>query len=268
FGMVNKDGTLIHYQVGMKEPIEIIASAASCVQFPGLPLIGLNADGTLVLTGDANPELLKKLQAETNVAYVAATTGGVALVKIDGSVKTHAVPGTEGSLPVLETFTNVKELSFSGKEFAFVVRRDGTAARVNRGLINEIGAIKDAVRAHAKTLVQLGDGRLASTGVLPGHVAAEAGEHPQLVFQEGQRFAAIRKDGSFVAMMSNTGETKGKWSESEDISEALSGASNFAWLYDGEKGWIIAVLPATSVPRSGLWKVNELIEAREAIQSP
>ncbi|MEM6278206.1 MAG: hypothetical protein AAF733_01920 [Verrucomicrobiota bacterium] len=267
FGMINKDGSLIHYQAGMAEPIEIIASATSCLQFQGLPLIGLNADGTLVLSGETHPDLLSRLKAETNVASVAATSRGVALIKVDGSVKTHSVPGTEGNLPVLETLSDVKEISFAGRDFVFVVRRDGTAARVNRGEIGEIGAINDAVRAHSKTIVELGDGRLASTGVLPGAVAREGGEYPQQVYQEGSRYAAIRKDGSFVVMMSDSGTPRGRWTEKEEIGEALSGVSQFAWVFDEENGWIIAVLPATSVPRSGFWKVNELIEAREAIQS-
>lgn len=52
------------------------------------------------------------------------------------------------------------------------------------------------------------------------------------------------------------------WEPQEDIETALRGAVEVQALYLAGNRWLAALLPSETVPRGGIWEVDELIEAR------
>ena len=235
-------------------------SATVCLQAHGLPVVGLNADGTLFSSATDDADLATRLKTESGITHIASSYGVLSIVRDDGSL---AVLGPNANVPntgVMNGMTNVSQVGFSGASFATVLKTDGTVISLANGSPREVGLSEEVVQILAHTVGQTRSGEVISWGVFAEEVTKELGRNPRQVFAENRRFGGIRSDGTvFLAKMDDVG----KWKKLDTLARALKGTHSLTWLFDDRSDWIAAVLPADSIPRSGLWELEELAAARK-----
>jgi hypothetical protein len=259
-GMVRADGTLVHWRGDSGAPEQVPGTATLCVHDHLLPLIALNADGSLASSTTDDADLSSKLKAETQVSHVFASSGVLSVVRKDGSL---TVLGPRASVATTATMIGMKEVSqvgFSGAAFASVLKSDGTVIEIANGAPRPVEGHRDLVKLHSHLVGENRSGEVVAWGTFPEEILDELGRRPIQVFAENRRFAGIRSDGSFfLAMMDDTGS----WHGLKAVADALEGARTFTWLFDERSDWIAAALPAESVSRSGLWETEALAAERK-----
>lgn len=259
-GAVRADGSIVLWDHEGGAPQIVPGKATYGVKDHTLPLVGLNADGTLVATASDDAELTSRLQSETGVTHIAASSGVLSVVHADGRL---AILGPRADVPTAAVMNGMKEVSqvgFSGAAFSSVLKTDGTVIEVSNGSPREQARAKGIVKLHAHQLGENKSGEVISWGPASEEVTKALGRNPRQVFFLNRRFGGIRSDGSvYLAEMDDTGG----WRELSDLAKALEGARSFTWLSDGIEGWIVALLPAEVVFRSGFWELEELAAARK-----
>jgi hypothetical protein len=258
-GVVRADGSLVHWRGDGGTPEIVPGSATLCVQDHLLPLVGLNADGTLVSSATDDADLASRLKSENGITHIAASSGVLSVVRRDGSL---AVLGPRFNVPtagVMNGMANVSQVGFSGAAFSTVLKTDGTVIEIANGAPREQSRAEGVVKIHAHSVGGTRSGEVMSWGVFTGDVTNELGRNPRQVFAENRRFGGIRADGRvFLAKMDDAG----KWQALDAVAKVLKGAYSFTWLYDDRSEWIAAVLPVDSVSRSGFWELEELAVVR------
>lgn len=261
-GAIQRDGSLIYWRNGAVAPELVAGKNIFCDQSHGLPLIGLDQDGTLNFTSDVKENLIKALKAQTGIGQFEATSGAAVFTKrAEGTVSVigrTANPTAEK----LQTLLDVKSVSFSGLSFATVLKRDGSVVKISNGNLNGLTQVTELDYLHCFGFGNEKSGSLISFGGIPQSIADDVGMNPKQVFAFSSYFVAISSDGHFFF---RTKSTNGDFERVPEIEEALSGASAFAIeVGPGPQKivWIIALLPTDEVPRSGVWEAADLVKAR------
>lgn len=257
-GATTNDGAMVCWP-GLTGDSEIVAgSVIEIEQDFGTPVVGLNADGTLVCTAGENPGLMPELQAMTDVKEARASSGVIALVKTDGSVEILGDRKAISTAVFLADMSDVSDLQFSGAAFASVLKTDGSVIDVSNGTARE-APVSGITKLHALKLGETKDGELVSWGGLPENLRKEAGKNPIKVYSSSRRFAVLRNDHSFYLA---TSDDTGNWKEQEAFGQALRAATSFVWLVGRNEEWIVATLPAKEVSRSGAWEAEAFAASR------
>ena len=258
-GMFRRDGSLVYWKEGQEHPDVVPGSVIYCDQSYDSPLAGLNSDGTVSFTDDGSPEFTDALSSATDVVHLRATSGVISLIKKDGSIQ---VIGTRKAVPTpafMAGMSDVKEVEFAGAAFASVLKSDGSVISISNGSASEAAGKGEVEKLHANGIGENRSGKLFSWGAISADLLDEAGRRPKSVFSVSRRFAALRSDGSFFLSVA---DDQGKWEEQSEFAHALEGALSFTWLIGPNEDWIMAVVPAKSVSRSGVWSINELSRER------
>lgn len=259
-GMFRSDGSLVYWKDGEDEPEIVPGSVIFCDQSYECPLAGLNRDGTVSCSSDASPDLIQSLRSATDVIHLRATSAVISLVKKNGSIELF---GSRRGVPTpafMAGMSDVREVEFAGAAFASVLKSDGSVIEISNGTALEAQGKGKVRKLHAHGIGEDSSGKLLSWGAFSVELLEEAGRKPKSIFSVSRRFAALRRDGSFFLSTSND---QGRWEEQKKYAEALDGAVAFTWLIGTNEDWILAVVPADSVSRSGVWKVEELAEERD-----
>lgn len=260
-GAIRADGSLVYWKDGEAEPRVVPGSNIQCDQSHGLPFVGLDRDGTLNFTEDASVDLLKDLGKQTGVARIAATIGAIALVsRGNGAVTVLGERSDHVTAKALMNLEGVRDVAFSGLAFASVLRNDGSVVRISNGEAAELAPGPDLVKLHSNGIGEDEEGNLVSFGGFPQSDLDKMGRHPRQVFQAGDFLGGIDAAGVFHCRSREKGGNAYK--SRPEIEAALHGASAFTASLHGDGIWILALLPAETVPRSGLWNPEELIAAR------
>lgn len=259
-GAIEADGNLVYWS--NDEPTSRIVPGANmkCIQFHGLPLIGLDRDGSLNYTNNADEKILSGLAAQSKIIDMAATYGGIAFVSSDSRVSVVGPQSDHAHASLLRAMENVRSVGFSGFGFVTVLRRDGTVVKMRDGEVTTLTGIDPIAKLSYDGIGETKTGTLVNLGATPQAFINEVGPNPRQTFRENKLFCAIAEKGRFICQMK---AADGELYPMKDVETALQGVLEFAPI-NGPNGavWLAAILPANEVGRSGLWKVEELISAR------
>jgi len=266
-GVIRKDGAMMLWEDGPGEgpPETAPGSHVWCEQHSRTPLIGLNVDGTLsALGGEADPGLRAKLHVQRDVSAFALTHQSIGVIHRDGAV-TVLGQNNHRTVDVIHSLEDVKDMQFAGIQYAGILLEDGTAFKISNGQRKKSQSPRGMERLHNGGLREDRSGTVITTAGnssrwAPQWVIDKVGRDPRQVYSTSDFFGAIEEDGRFHLWehLDN-----GEWEQREACEEALRGAFQFAWLNRVGDEWIAALLPADSVPRSGVWDAEELVKARE-----
>lgn len=259
-GMIRRDGALLWWGAGQVEPSIYEGKHTFCIDGALVPFVGLKEDGTLTISDDADSTFSAALGSWAGVTDLIATNGIVVGVQSSGAM----LAAGENTSMLSDTihYSDVKQVNFAGAAGVSVLHQDGSVTDISSQIISKATTDGDIVELYRARLGLNDDGEVVSwAGAMKSHLE-EAGRFPKHVISDENAFAAIREDGSFLAMKA---DSDGEWDNLSDIEEALEGALSASWLIRGENRWILAILPADSVPRSGVWNAQELSTARSGL---
>jgi len=259
-GAILADGNLVYWDRTTQTVHMISGANTQCAQSHDLPLIGLDRDGTLNFTSDADADTLSKLAAQSGVVDMAATIGAIAFVLNDGRVSVAGPRDDHEHCLLLEEMENVRAVGFSGLGFVTVLKRDGSVTKIRKGEANEMSGIGHIAKLPSDGIGETKDGSLVNLGGTPQSFLDAVGPNPRQIFRENSLFCAIGADGKFHCTL--RGENN-QFNRAESLQIALAGALGFAPFYGPDDAvWIAALLPSEQIERSGLWEVEDLIAAR------
>jgi len=160
----------------------------------------------------------------------------------------------------IEKVADAVGTGFSGAAFASVLIKDGTVIDCSGGKASQAGTGDLIAKVHGFRLGETKQGELTgwSSGVKP--MLKDVDDNPRQVFSENNTFAAIGEEGAFFPYRK---EDNGPWTEVREVKEALANANSFAWFQGGWQEWLVVVLPADSVSRSGVWTLDALAADRK-----
>lgn len=259
-GGILADGNLVYWNRHTPSAQIVPGANIKCVQFHGLPFIGLDQDGTLNFTSDSDPDTLSALAEQTDILDMAATYNAIALVSSDSRVSVVGSNDDHAHTVLLEDMKNVRSVGFSGFGFVTVLNRDGTVVKMRDGEAELLSGIDHIERLSYVGIGETKSGSLVNLGATPQVFINEVGANPRQTFRENKLFCAIGATGEFHCQLKGQ---KGELHPVEAAEKALTGALAFAPIHGPNDAiWIAAILPLDEVERSGLWVAEELIEAR------
>lgn len=259
-GVIRSDGALVYWN-GSGEPEIIPGNNIFCEQSFGLPLIGLDQTGKLNATSDADSETKAAIEAQSDVVHIGVTSGICAVISSDGKLDVIGPRDDIENAKKMEEIQNAAGTGFSGAAFASVLKTDGTVADFVNGE-EQNGKPKDTVtKLHGFRIGENERGEVIQWGGGGRTMLEEIGENPRKVFAMPNLFVAISREGEFFLYRK---EGNSSIERVDGDNDALEGANSFTWVGGQGEEWLIVVLPADSVPRSGLWTLEELAADRSS----
>lgn len=258
-GGIRKDETIVFWDQGNSAPSVIPGNNVAMYHSADLPIIGLDRDGTLNVGDNGPANIVEALRKQSNVEAVSVTVGAVATIaQQTGKVSMFGRTDMK-NVELLLNIEKVRAIEFAGLAFVTVLQDDGKITKLQNGSVSHAETSKKLVKLHAGSIGEAEDGDVVAFGGAPA-ILSEVGDNPRGLVSTGGMFCALDEDGGFHCSYEN--EAK-QWAEHKDVEKALEGAVAFAPIYARKSRWVVALLPADSVPRSGLWVPAELAKARK-----
>lgn len=259
-GAIRGDGSLVYWTTEADSPHISPGSNIWCGTSYLLPFIGLDRDGSVNTAGQgSDPSLIGELQRLSNVSVVGVTSGVAVTVDRTSGKATVFGRRDHSNAAKLESLEGIRDLRFAGFAFIDALLDDNRIIAFVNGKMSTKDLSGKWVRLHEGAIVEDRRGKLISYGREPQWILDEVKDEPLDAFSVSGYFVASEREGRlhFWEQSKN-----GDWDRRKDLEKALHGTFQFAWLASGEHSWLAAILPAESVPRSGVWMADELAKAR------
>ena len=231
-----------------------------------LGFLWIDKDGNVSCHTDVEGDDKSELEALKNVVYAKVTNGLFFGITSDG--KRHLIgPGKdlEPIASIKKELDRIHQISFAGPNFSTFLTSEGE---------------KIGISPHPEEKDRKAEGKfvhLFYTGAATnenGRLEVFSYEIEEFLSnanraKQSSRCVAATGSGGLAAFQMLDGpwvfgwKVGEKWEESEKLGVALNGATQVEY---GSGNFFYALLPADTVPRSGLWDIDELIAAREKIR--
>ncbi len=230
----------------------------------GLPLVTLSASGRIHFHGEFEGK--EELETLTNIVSISACQGVLAALDSSGRVRGA---GSRAGLPAFKAIFAQSEPSCQANLLhaqAISLRKDGQVKRFHNGgsvlegsdiarllflgAVDKDGGFQLPLRMPPPVLDAVRESSVSVKNVRAFHLGATV---------------VIGHGGAPILHLYDPDSEK-HWSRAPKFEQALAGAVDVCPLIHRNKRWFVALLPANTVPRSGLWDVDELISARSQTQ--
>ena len=259
---IRDNGTMVAWQ-GSKARQDTTGDFVWAVRHHYLPPIGLQSTGQILAGPSGETEFKSRIEQIDDAVSISASNGVLAAVREDGSIE---VIGKESEKPfpqfLKQQRNNVSQIFMDGNTHARVLTRDGKVIDYRD---NSVSTLADNIATmHTFHFGKNLDGELIAWGPGSKDVNRMIGAEnnlPESAYLTHDWLVLMYKNGERHFW---TGESRrlANWKRDRNMERAIHGATQLRRLAWEQWRWLVVLIPADSVPRSGLWEVHDLVKAR------